>query len=365
MTGPWPGRYYSGLVTTPHDVEASLDAGRLVIRGPTLSEETGWPTDEVRLVDGPDRDGRLRFARMGTAERLTLTSSAGLTDFEGNCPHLRAGPGDGPGWRTVLLASLGAVAATAFLYVLVLPFAAHQAVRWVSPALEAKIGERTADLLIRMLATTPGRRRSGDPPECNGANGLMALNRLTGPLIAQGSWTNPPRVQVVNTPDVNALALPGGRILLFRGIIDFAAGPNELAGVIAHELGHIALGHPIELAVERGGRSFLVGLLLGDVLGGSMIAGIGHLMLEAKYGRDAERAADARGLAFLAGAGLDARPFGELFLRLSARPGPAAAFLDDHPPGEDRMKTFAASPADGGKALSDEEWTALKTVCDR
>lgn len=360
MTTPWSGRYHSGQTALSHAVDVWLEAGLIRIEGADIA--VGWPTDQVRLVGRPDQRGQFRLGRAGTAERVTLLSPEALVPLRRDCRRLDRSVYAGPGWRALLVATVCATVAAVFLFFIALPFVAGHAAAWISRDMEIRIGQQTAAAVLQLIGATT----KDGATECRAPAGVRAMGHLTDPLTVQMVWPIPPRIRVIDRPIVNALALPGGQILVFRGIIDAAAGPNELAGVVAHELGHVALGHPTQLAIERGGRSFLIGLMLGDVLGGSVLAGLGHAALEAHFGRDVERAADARGIAFLTGAGWDPAPFGALLERLDHKSGGAAVpFLSDHPSGADRAALLAAVPAGGRTALAEEDWHALKAICDK
>jgi predicted Zn-dependent protease len=258
-----------------------------------------------------------------------------------------------------------AIGAVLFLYFIAVPLIAMQAKHWVSPTMEAALGQQTADTIIQLL-THPSQPGKSDKAECQNPRGLAAMARLVSPLVSQVNLKNPPQIRVVNAPLINAVALPGGQVLVFRGMIDFASGPNEVAGVLAHEFGHIELGHPIVMMIDRGSKSFLIGLLFGDVLGGSAAAGIAQAALDAKYSRDMERAADVRGIELLVGAGLDAGPFGTFFLRLATKQQNNAMmpFFESHPPSEERAKLIEMAPVTGRVALDADDWKALKSICD-
>ena len=166
---------------------------------------------------------------------------------------------------------------------------------------------------------------------------------------------------------INALALPGGQILLFRGLLDFAEGPNEVAGVLAHELGHLKLDHPLTLVIRDSGTAFVVGLVLGDVFGGTMVAVAGTGILDTAFSRDAESAADKEAVALMTGAGFDVQPFGAFFERMTAKELDGdlpIAFLRTHPPGDQRAKLIEAAPAGGGPALTAAAWADLKAICE-
>ncbi len=360
----WDARYSDGRTAAARTARAALEAADLVIRDEGGATLATWPAAEVRLLDGPDSAGRVRLARVGGAERLTVLAPGALEELERHCSALRKDAYGGPGWRPVVLWSLAAVAAAAFLFLVIVPFVAHRAADWVPPRLEAELGRRTADVIIQLFGRS--KKADGGPAECDDARGRQALDALTAPLFAAVHLSTPPKVRVIDAAMVNAAALPGGQILVFKGLIDFTQGPNELAGVLAHELAHVELGHPTELVIERGATAFLVGLLLGDVFGGSAVVGIGQAALQARYSRAAERAADARGVAILEAAGLDPRPFGAFFKRLAGKEvsaGGIGSFLDSHPASEERAALVAGLPARGRPALDEADWQALKRIC--
>ena len=360
----WDARYSNGRTAAARQARTAHEASDLVIRDEGGAMLAAWPVAEVRLLDGPDVAGRLRLARAGGAERLTILTPGALDELQRHCSALRKGAYGGPGWRAVVLWSVAASAAVAFLFLVIVPFVAHRAADWVPPRLEAELGRRTADVVIQLVS----RYKTADDRsvECDDPRGRQALDALTAPLFAAANLSVTPQVRAIDAPIVNAAALPGGQILVFKGLIDYTQSPNEFAGVLAHELGHIELGHPTELVIERGATAFLVGLLLGDVFGGSAVVGIAQAALQARYSRAAERAADARGVAILEAAGLDPRPFGDFFRRLASQYGPGGgfgSFLASHPGSAERAALISGLPAHGRPALDDAGWQALKHIC--
>ncbi|HLI11343.1 MAG TPA: M48 family metallopeptidase [Alphaproteobacteria bacterium] len=361
----WPAEYSDGRVAIVHPALARLHASALIVTDRNDRELARWPTDEVRLIDVAGGKSRLRLARAGGDARLTVLSASALPALEAACPKLRRNAHGGPGWRAMALALGAAAAAAAFLFLVVIPLAAREAVYWVPPRMEVALGQRTAALLTGILRQV-GKMNAG-PDECDAPAGRAALDRLTATLVAAAKPRMTPHFRVINSPVVNALALPGGQILVFKGLIDVTAEPNELAGVLAHELAHEELGHPISIVIERGAGAFLIGLLLGDVVGGSMTVGAAQAVLEARFSRDAERAADARGVAILESAGLDPRPFGRFFARLATKDEAASGipgFLQSHPPSAARAALVEAAPAGGRDAVTPADWLALKRICD-
>jgi Zn-dependent protease with chaperone function len=145
---------------------------------------------------------------------------------------------------------------------------------------------------------------------------------------------------VVNQKEINAFALPGGPMFLNRGMIEAAKTEAEVAGVMAHELSHVALRHGTAQATKA--QKFQIGAILGQIAGaavggtlGSIIGqgsqiGLGTYFL--KFGRAAESEADLLGAQMLARAGYDPRQMANMFKTIEAEGGNRGPeFLSDHP----------------------------------
>lgn len=145
---------------------------------------------------------------------------------------------------------------------------------------------------------------------------------------------------VVNQKDINAFALPGGPMFLNRGMIEAAGTEAEMAGVMAHEIAHVALRHGTAQATK--GQKFQIGAVAGQILGaivggtaGSVISqgsqfGLGTYFL--KYGREYERQADLMGAQIMARAGYDPREMANMFKTIQAEGGGGGPeWLSSHP----------------------------------
>lgn len=149
--------------------------------------------------------------------------------------------------------------------------------------------------------------------------------------------------KVVNAADINAFALPGGPIYVTRGLIESVPSEPELAGVIAHEIAHVALRHGTNNASKAYLAQAGIGIL-GGVLGGGggatgqIIQAVGGLGLNAlflKFSRTAETQADIVGTQMLARAGYDPQRMASMFAMLRQQqgrePSKLQAFFSDHP----------------------------------
>ena len=188
-------------------------------------------------------------------------------------------------------------------------------------------------------------------PLVNGGYPARYIERIGQRLAAEAPGPGYPyRFRIANLSDVNAFALPGGYIYVHRGLIEQVRTEGELAGVMAHEIAHVALRHPTSQAskayVTRAGIG-LLGTLLGDgrqtTVSGIMnaVGGFGLNALFLRYSRNAETQADVVGAQIMARAGYDPNEMASFFAYLQSqsprRPSLFQRFLSDHPPPANRV----------------------------
>lgn len=156
----------------------------------------------------------------------------------------------------------------------------------------------------------------------------------------------PYQFKLVNTAEINAFALPGGFMFVNRGLIEAASSEGELAGVMAHEISHVALRHGTNQASKASLAQSGLGVLGGAMGGGGLseiIGAVGGFGLNAvflKFSRKAEEQADIVGTQILAKAGYDPMDMARFFekLRKEARNDPSKLeqFFSSHPAPADR-----------------------------
>ena len=185
---------------------------------------------------------------------------------------------------------------------------------------------------------------------------LEYLNRLGQRLSEQAPGERYPYTfKLVNAAEINAFALPGGQIYVNRATIEAAQSEAELAGVIAHEISHVALRHGTHQAskayLAQAGLGVLGGLL-GNGSAGAIIGAVGGLGLNTlflKYSREAETQADVVGAQIMARAGYDplnlARFFETLQREAGRNPSGLEKFLSDHPAPADRTQRIEKEAA--------------------
>jgi predicted Zn-dependent protease len=160
------------------------------------------------------------------------------------------------------------------------------------------------------------------------------------------------RFKVINTEDVNAFALPGGYIYINRGLIETVDNESELAGVIAHEIGHVVGRHHSDQVQRTSLTGLGLGVLdafLGSRGGAAQLANLASQMVASgafmKFSRDAEREADRLGARNVYDTGYDPEGMVTFFERLDAmrgsRPNAIGKFFATHPSPNERAENIS------------------------
>ncbi len=126
------------------------------------------------------------------------------------------------------------------------------------------------------------------------------------------------RAFLIDRREPNAFALPGGRIFVFTGLLDRIQRPEELAGVLAHEMAHVTQRHGLHKLIAGGGPYYVLRLFVSDqqeVL--SAISAGSQLLVKENYSRDIEREADTIGWHYLLAANIDPRGLADFFQLLT------------------------------------------------
>ena len=198
---------------------------------------------------------------------------------------------------------------------------------------------------------------------CHTPEGDAALAKLLGKVDPAKEKV---RAGIANMDMVNAIALPGGQVLLFDGLVQQAESPEELAGVLAHEVGHVRERHVMTALLRQFGLSVLLaGADSGLTNGAVGLASMG-------YSRDAEREADDYARARMAQSDISPLGAASFFERMAKEHGgednsPALlGWIASHPSSNERAKAYrdaAAGRTAYPPAITDDEFEALKTMC--
>lgn len=340
------GQLYDGTNAVRHDVAVAALGDRLHLAIPGTWEET-IPLSEVAL--GERSSSGLTIAhktRQGWRLRIPAPVPA---EIDRLFPR-RHGYG-----RWIDRIGVGpAVALFATLSIGVLAIGWFAPV-WLAPLVPASVERTYGDALV------------GDfgGKFCSSPAGDAALRRLTAELDPHAGDLN---VRVVNVPVVNAAALPAGNIVIFDKLLNETGSPDELAGVLAHEIAHVRRRHVTAALLREFGVSVFATALGGPTA--SRVDGFVGL----SFTRRGENEADGDAVAMLRRADISPAPTAGFFRRLkrmevdAGRLTPALAYLSTHPLSADRERLFQDAAVKGAAyrpALSPSEWAALRSICAR
>ena len=357
---PSAGSYNDGKTAARHEVSVTLEAEGLRIAAAEGQLLEFWPYVELRLVDEilAGRPLRLKCGERGEA-RLTLDDHRILAELRPRAPQLRPGRTRVGVLRTLILGTAG-VAVLGLVVWIVLPQMARLAAQWIPVSWEEALGERVLDQTVEIFSLM----EEGEPRFCAAGPGRAALDGLTDRLAAAGRSPYRFRVLVLDMKMPNAFALPGGQVVLFRGLIEEAKAPEEVAGVLAHEMGHVMHRHGTQLLLQSMGLGILFDLMLGGV-GDGMLGSLGETLVGLSYSREAETEADTAALDLLRETGIGAQGLAAFFERLREKGFDmegALQLLSTHPSHESRARLFEDAGG-GGPGMSPADWAALQAIC--
>jgi len=364
MPGAFAGSYLDGRIAERRPASVRVAASGLEI---ALADGTRhwWPIRDVRQTQGFYAGEQIRLERGAPFPEILLVDD---TAFLSALHTIARGFGrkfhDPQRRRSRVLltigAALAAVGAGAVLYVWGIPAAAGLLASRVPVSWEERLGQAAVEQL------TASRRRCIDQDR-DAAIGEI-VKRLLDPQ-PKAPYTF--RVIVVDDSTVNAFAVPGGQVVLLRGLVARTRSAEELAGVLAHELQHVLQRHTTRLLLQHASTGLMLVAISGD-LTGAMAYGIesARVLGTLSYSRYLENEADVEGLRMLLAADVDPRGMIGFFetLKAAEQGTPTASrYLVSHPLAADRVETLkrlAAGRTTGYRPLLPErDWTDVRRVC--
>lgn len=362
--------YHDGLVAATRVVTFAITRApkspELIIADvDTLDEIDRWPVDDIFEVPSRKREMRIGAISRPYGARLRLTGQDWIDAARRSLPALkRRQRGETGAQLTIIGIATGALLSVIVAYVLGVPLLASRIVPLVPPEWEAQLGE-TALEQINSVVGELGVIQFCDTDRNSLAN--RAIDSFAKDVLAGTGSPFVPDIKVVRSDIPNAFALPGGYSYYFSALLAQTESPDEFAGVMAHELGHVLHRHGLEGLISSSATGLLVGFVLGDMTGLSVAGGLGAAMIDTRFSRDAERQADAFAGATAERLGFDPTALATLLERVAADDdtGRLLRAFSSHPLTDERHAALEAmpKPPPGRKVFSDDEWAAIKAMC--
>ena len=382
----YPGRFADGKSAVIQQVWVQFGGDGLRLMDAGGLEQAVWPYDDVRLVDKPVAGRPVRLLNLTCdMARLEINGQEPLDILRRLAPSIeKTGMRDPAQWRR----------AAAWTVALSLLFGGiwwglSSSAPLIAAMTPIEVEERIGKSTIEQVTLLFGGFSGSDELTCRSRDGLRALNTMTEHLTAVDESPYEFKVRVLDIDIPNAFAAPGGYIVIFRGLIDLAESPDEVAGVLAHEMGHVTHQHSMTHLVRTiGFQTLIVPLITGGAMAADVLSEVGQAALQASYTREMEEDADRVAVNLMNLAGLKAATFTDLLYRIERKFGAAPKedeeaadkqdeevaddsffsipdMMSSHPSTPDRARMARELAAPGGEAgLDNAQWEALRAICD-
>ena len=355
------GIYYDGLSARGQDVGVTTDGVSLIFSGPATLQRK-WNLKGLHAIDAALPNHPFRITHEGEpGARLTLMDADFVKSLLALAPNLKLGMRAQDVARVLAwtVGSLAVMAALAYATLTLLP---DRVAHMMPGSWRDRVGRQIETAVI-------DGNKACSTPEASAAMGALIAN------IAEGDPDLPPiTVTVYDLPVLNAFAVSGGRIIISNKVLTEAEAPEEFAGVLAHEIGHVHYLHPEAQMVRLTGMQVLVSLVTGSA-NGNITANTAMLAAILQYSRSAEDQADAYADETLTKARIDPeglKRFFEKILKLETARTPQSDTLSalgnifaTHPGTAERMQRIKPLPpgVSAREALTPDQWQALKHIC--
>lgn len=339
------GYYYDGNCSECHTVTLCISGDQLQISGTGI--EVSWILNEVRIADP-----------LGATKRSIYLPDGGKCDF-GNRDFARlAEQRQGKGgffrsvhrWENSLKLVFAALVLTIALVLgfiqFGIPMLAEQVVYAIPPGTETNLGDETLQILDKALfeATELDAVRQTE------------LEQLFMQVVAVLDATERPyRLELRSSPKIgaNAFALPGGTVIMTDELVEMAGNDEEIAAVLAHEVGHVRHRHAMRQVIQGSAVGLVIAALTGDVFSAtSMAAALPTMLVDAKFSRDMELQADDVAVEYLLQRGYAVDHFATILTSMEqayaekngngAGEERAANYFSSHPATKERIERLTA-----------------------
>jgi Zn-dependent protease with chaperone function len=351
-------RFFDGETAVERDVTVTLSRDALDFAGPQVARHS-WPFAGLKPVARREAGKALRLTHdSAPGTRLIIPDGPFLKELIARAPYAGGAINYRRAARTAAVVAI-ALAATALSLYAVLTLAPQQFAFLMPQSWRDRLGHQIENSFI------------ADVRLCGKSSGNAALADLEKRL-REGNPDLPPfSIAVYDLPMINAFALPGDRIIVTRKLIETASAADQVAGVIAHEIGHVVNRHPEAQLIRAAGLQVLLALFTGGT-GGDTLSGIAGMLAILRYSRDAEREADSHALGMMAKAGIDPMGLKRFFeeMRKQEGGGDGGVFGDltsiiaTHPLTDDRIAQIKPLPPGAAReVMPAARWEELKAIC--
>lgn len=344
------GHYMDGKTASMVDVRIVVHSAALhALTGDEAQEVQVWPLAGLvceRLPGG----GSVELRHADVPGALITTSDAHWPEALRSAGVAVAGLPQGPRLIKLLLINFAAVAAVIATGYISLPYLATAIAKRIPLRMEARLGDQVDVLLEKSY--------------CESAEAARALEELR--LRIEGPHSPPRALRVLDLEAPNAFTFPGGWIVLTRGLLEEAESPDEVAGILAHEIQHVEQRHVLSHVIRGALLSAAWAVTVGDFTGILVVdPSTAFQIANLRFSRADEQSADQAAVFALDRAGIPRDGMVRFFERLKSKSDVVPEWLSTHPTSERRARELAGPTGSGATkpVLADSLWQALKDAC--
>ncbi len=373
----FPGTYFDGKTATKFSVQVQPTSQQLIIRLKNNRQRV-WDYESVNIINADLKHGPVRLEFVTGDKKNPVTEQLLIEDktfmdrveqvahgrlgtFWNNRKHKKV--------RNILFWTLAAIVPPFlyFMWAVGIPTMTEQVADNVPPAWEVKLGDRVFESIFIPSPVKP-------TPEVQ-----KMLDTISERLLA--TVPDQPytfRIYIHPSNQVNALALPGGIIVVFQGLLNKTEDPAELAGVLAHEFQHVLRRHSTRGIIRQLAKGMLLAIVVGDtntVM--NVVLGAAEQLEGLSFSRKMETEADTIGMEMMRNAGIDPQGMVRIFKKLQEEERKMLKelksdekelpewmkYLSTHPAAEDRVQMLNEMARRPGfqlkPLLKEENWTVV------
>jgi len=350
-------RYANGRAAVFNDAEIELAPEKLMIRTGEAAIE--WDYADLSRTD--DHNGRiiLRRKKLDTGERIMFGDW-----YDGElaavAPHLMKPHAQGVEGRRTVIALVTLAWSLAGAFLVGIPYAADPMAR----AMPEKYRTQIAD--ISWSQVNAFTAQCDDSDEATQILNDLAYRIMERSNVAERDdiW-----ITIADASFPNAFALPDNSIIVTDELIGMAQHPDELTGVLAHEIAHIEHNHIMRNVVRQIGAGIFFDVVFGGAGAGQAIAIASVNLAGLRYSRGDESDADSRGMDYLDAAGVSTAGIARMFDRFQDYEEEAGvddipSMLSSHPASQERALAAQARAREGlAPSLDDRQWRIVQQAC--
>ncbi len=351
--------FFDGARARAYQVNVWVEGAHLHISNPAGHfSQLSWPLKSLARLREYEQDtdpGAWHIAPTGSEARLIVRSP----DLQKQIAGAAGGRFIASRWRrlqSLLFRYVLPAAALLVAFYFGVEILARWAVPFVPHSFERALGESIRENLGSIIQ---------DAKICDRREGGIVLEKIASDFAKKADLPFPLTIEVVQNDRENAFAIPGGYVVIFDGLLKKADKPELIAGVLAHEIGHVAHRHGMQGLLQSTLVWGVIAVIIGDMT--SIAPIFVAAIVNSAYSRKMESEADLYALRLMESLRLNPEPFAAWFEKMAEKEeGGMLTYFSTHPAPAERARLMRG--AAGGKSeswLRQEEWSALRSICQK